>query len=233
MRMRMPLPAGQLAWTPASGQGKDKGKGKGNGSASVRSRLAITSFRSMSSPVVDRTTVLREWLAAAPLLAPEWKEPVERETVRWVRRARVLALLEAFQLGTPDAFENGQFLAGAVRERYAKTSALMEKHEGRHRAASSMVPPRLFWWLLGYRREAERLLTFHDGLLEAGIDGVFQGVAVTLAATEQARGSVAEIDELLLEMISPDDRKLRGDAIEGWPDADLEVLRRREVWGDW
>ncbi len=63
--------------------------------------------------------VLSEWLGAVRAgLAPEWTEPAERTSSRWVRYARVRALLSAFGLGAPDAFAQGSFLEGRAVDAY-------------------------------------------------------------------------------------------------------------------
>ena len=181
-----------------------------------------------SPPVVRPRDVLGAWLEATMAgVGGDWTEPADRATSRWVRHARLMALLRAYELGSPRDFERGEFLAGKALRDYPRVEAL----NARDRRGHSSDLPRTFEWLLRYRTDAEQLLQVHSGVLEAS--GLF---AAALALTERTNRTVAaalgEVDALIVELISPVDRCIRLDemiARWGWPDVDLHDLLLAEA----
>lgn len=153
-------------------------------------------------PPITRVAVLRNWLSTVDRL----KDGLLvgdglRSTM--IRHRRLHALLEAFELGSPAEFSKGAFLKRPF-ERYPLSVAALrgtpyspyfDEHDLRH----------LFWRLLSYRRAATRLWTAasYD---EAGASGALTVIRVTSDVNRHLAGALTDIDDMLLEMISPTDR---------------------------
>jgi len=179
--------------------------------------------------------VLREWIAAAHAgLDPDWKEPTDRATSQWVRYARVMALLRAFELSSPRDFAEGNFLERKPMSAYPIASRVLREVQRMSGLSNpdSDVLGRLFWWLLIYRVQAEKLLQINEGWLVAGHLGIFTALQVTGDANEGVAASLEEIEALLIDMIDPSGKQVtEREMIErwGWPDVDLEQLLMDEL----
>jgi hypothetical protein len=187
-------------------------------------------------PIFSASDVLHEWFAAASCkLAPEWEEPQDRASSRWVRYARVTALLRAFELGSPRTFAEGQFLEGHPISAYPLAAEALQK--AGNRLGGGVIQDRdvlcrLFWWLLVYRIEAERLLGINSGWLVAGEPGILAALDVTGRTNDGVAAALAEVDALLAEMIAPGGKQIRErEMIErwGWPEVDLNELEEEEL----
>jgi hypothetical protein len=178
--------------------------------------------------------VLREWLDAAGAgLAPEWQEPADRATSQWVRHARVVALLRAFELGSPKDFAEGSFLAKKELSAYPRaTQALREAPEDARGFGNTDGLSRLFWWLLIYRTDAERLLRINSGWLSASHAGILAALRMTTDANEGVEAALEDLEAVLMELIEPSGKQLtERELIErwGWPQEDLEQLLMDEL----
>lgn len=188
-------------------------------------------------PIFSAKDVLSEWLAAERAgLGPRWNEPQDHASSAWVRYARVMALLRAFDLGSPRSFADGEFLEDRPIVAYPRAAKAIEartlRRAGRPFAARSDTLSRLFWWLLLYRGEAERLLRKNSGWLEAGHPGILTALYVTGAANAGVAAALAEVDALLLEMISPEDEQIsEREMFERWgyPAVDLDQILQDEL----
>jgi hypothetical protein len=185
--------------------------------------------------VLGAKDVLHEWLEAAHagLQESEWKEPEDRTTSQWVRHARVMSLLRAFGLGSPKSFAEGDFLKGKpVAEYPLATQALRQLPKGARETDSQDVLGRLFWWLLVYRTEAQKLLKLNSGWLAASNPGILAALRLTGDATEGVAAALEEVEALLVELIDPSGKQVpERELIErwGWPHVDLEQLLMDEL----
>jgi hypothetical protein len=188
-----------------------------------------------ASPIFGARELLREWLEAAHAgLDPGWEEPTDRTSSPWVRHARVVALLRAFGLGTPSTFAEGSFLEGKPLSAYpiaARTLRQVHKMSGMPETEPDVLS-RLFWWLLIYRVQAEKLLQINAGWLHAGTLGVFTALQVTEDANEGVAASLEEVEALLVELIDPSGKQVtERELIErwDWPQVDLDELLMDEL----
>jgi len=174
-----------------------------------------------SPPLYDRRDVLWRWLEI-----PSWEEPAERASSDWVRWARAVALLRAFDLGAPEAFAAGRFLDGKSLDAYPRTAALVAAQWPNPAEA----PPTgslswMFRWLLSYRSQASLLL--HAGWLEASGAALLSAIALTDDANRALAAALEPVDAILFELISPDDRTVEEAELIarfGWPEIDLQAL---------
>lgn len=186
-------------------------------------------------PLFGARQVLQEWVAAAYAgLDPGWEEPTDRATSQWVRYARVMALLRAFDLGSPRDFAKGDFLERKPMSAYPIAAQVLREVQRMSGIPDSDldVLGRLFWWLLIYRVQAEKLLQINSGWLSAGHLGIFTALQVTGDASEGVTASLKEIEALLVEMIDPSGKQVTEREMIGrwgWPDVDLEQLLVDEV----
>lgn len=184
-------------------------------------------------PLFGAKEVLREWLDAAYAgLAPNWEEPTDRTTSRWVRHARVVALLRAFGLGTPEDFAEGRFLAEKPLSTYPRAAQVLRETQEAGGDNERDTLGRLFWWLLLYRQQAEKLLQFNSGWLAASHLGILTALRLTGEANEDLTAALEELDLLLVELIEPSGKQVpERELIErwGWPLVDLEELLMDEV----
>jgi hypothetical protein len=184
-------------------------------------------------PALGAREVLREWLAAAHAgLAPGWEEPADRATSLWVRHARVMALLRAFELGSPQDFAEGKFLEGKPLSAYPLAAQELQEAQERGARRDPGSLGRFFWWLLSYRVEAEKLLQLNSGWLVAGETGVLAALELTRDADKGVAAALEETETLLRELIEPSGKRVtERELIErwGWPDVDLGELLADEI----
>ncbi|MFL5347716.1 MAG: hypothetical protein ACJ8AT_23250 [Hyalangium sp.] len=184
-------------------------------------------------PTFGARQVLREWLEGAHAgLAPDWQEPPDRATAQWVRHARVLALLRAFELGSPKDFADGSFLKGKALSTYPRAAQVLREAQERGGSHEPDALGRLFWWLLLYREQAEKLLQFNSGWLVASHTGLLTALQVTGDANEGVAAALEELEALLVELIEPSEKQVtERELIErwGWPEVDLDELLMDEV----
>jgi len=149
--------------------------------------------------------------------------------------ARLTALLRAFELGTPEDFERGEFLDERAPTQYPRTmTAVRMGPEAFDAFQSGTGLQRFFWWLLRYRAQAERLLGTTSGILESSVSGMAEALMVMIRSNEGVEASLAEVDAVLLELMDPSGRQVpERELVErwGWPKVDIDELRRREEWG--
>jgi hypothetical protein len=187
------------------------------------------------SPLFGARRVLEEWLAAAHAgLDPHWEEPTDHATSEWVRYARVVALLRALELGSPRDFAAGKFLMGKPMSAYPLAEQVLrevQKMSGLPDSDEERLS-RLFWWLLIYRMQAEKLLQINSGWLVAGMLGIYTALRVTGDANEAVKSALQEIEVLLVELIDSMGRQVtERELIErwGWPQVDLDELLADET----
>lgn len=186
-----------------------------------------------TEPKFGAREVLSEWLAAHSVLAPEWKEPEDRASSKWVRHARVMALLRAFELGSPEDFSQGRFLEEKALSGYPRAAGALKEFERDFPKPRSDSLCRLFWWLLTYREEAEPLLQIHSGWLSASHPGILTALRATGRANSRVKEALSEVETLLVELISPSGKQVtEREMIErwGWPQVDLQQLLQDELW---
>lgn len=180
--------------------------------------------------------LLHEWLSASYAgLGRDFAEPRDRSSSAWVRHARITALLRAFSLGEPKAFADGSFLEGRPLDAYPLAAKALREGPWDFRREQATWPDtlgRLFWWLLVYRTRAEQLLRINSGWLEAGHPGILTALHITGRANTQVNAALAEVEELLVEMIAPDGKTISEKELMarwGFPDVDIEELLRDEI----
>jgi hypothetical protein len=147
--------------------------------------------------------------------------------------ARVGALLRAFALGSFEGFADGKFLEGRPLAAYPRAAKALEEGPWRHpdREQSDTLS-RLFWWLLVYRTEAQRLLRVNSGWLEAGHPGILTALELVHRANAGVSKAIAGVDALLVEMISPEGKRIPESELVarwGFPDVDPDELERDEM----
>ena len=154
-------------------------------------------------PVVTRVAVLKSWLCAVEFLK-DGQLVLDGLRSTMIRHRRLTALLGAFELGAPKEFSRGEFLEPPL-ERYPLSVAAVRETPYSRGYVDAHELKHLFWRLLGYRRAASRLwsVASYD---EASSPGALTVIRMTNEVNRHVAGALEHVDDVLLEMISPEDR---------------------------
>ena len=176
---------------------------------------------------LTRVSVLQNWLLTADCLK-DGEPALDAPRSTKIEFRRLTALLRAFGLGSAKAFSEGLFVQQPL-ERYALSLAALRNTSTflDYRDSPGVIEDELrhlFWRLLHYRRVAIQLgeAARYE---EAGPPGSLAVIKLTRESNRHVAGAMVDIDDLLLEMISPsDDTFSEAELISRWdyvPDNEL------------
>jgi hypothetical protein len=165
--------------------------------------------------ILSAYDVLQAWLKMEWYPGPRTRDLLRRRTE---------ALLRAFGIGSLHDFEWGDFLDGRRVEEFPRIASIVQELTEQERREFDL--PMFFHILIRHRRAVQELSRATSFDL---ISGAAPVLAVKVAQRAESRlwEDIAEEDAILMEMISPDDRRFsETEMVERWgfPIADLDEL---------
>lgn len=193
----------------------------------------------MGETVFTAREFLRQLMTgAASLEDDDWAEPTERGTSRHFRYLQLTALASAFQFESLGEVWSGAFLERLDPTVYRALAERLIERGGSDRTkparASGPLLRSAFSSLLRYRRNAERVLKHHDGLLECSIDLLLGPVAMIEEANRSFTTTLDEVEATLADFLDPVGRSFtKRELVEnfGYPDVEVRHLELEEMWG--